>query len=132
MGGHSPVSPTKLRPCCQDFCVKQTHAAKCFCRNLKWTFEDLLPCYCYATKANSRTIRSQVSQSAFARKGVDLVNCKAHHCMIPEQWTWLLCSVSVTPVNELPLHELNQLIEIKLLTSTFLEIFASSQLPGRG
>jgi len=24
-------------------------------RNMKWTFEDLLPCYCYAIKTNSRT-----------------------------------------------------------------------------
>jgi len=61
---------------CQDVCVQQSHAAKRFCRNLKLTFEDLLPCYWYATKANSRTIRSQVSQSAFAGKGADLVNCK--------------------------------------------------------
>jgi len=30
----------------------------------KCMFEDLLPCYCYATKANSRTIRSRVSQPA--------------------------------------------------------------------
>ena len=26
-------------------------------RNSKWTFEDLLPCYCYATKTHNRTIR---------------------------------------------------------------------------
>jgi len=25
--------------------------------NLKLTFEDLMPCYCYATKTHSRTIR---------------------------------------------------------------------------
>jgi len=25
--------------------------------NLKWTFEDLLPCYSYTTKSNSRTMR---------------------------------------------------------------------------
>jgi len=30
-------------------------------RNLKWTFEDPLSYYCYATKSNSRTVRSQVS-----------------------------------------------------------------------
>jgi len=61
---------------CQDVCVQQSHAAKPYCSNLKWTFEDLLPCYCYATKANSRTRRSQVSQSAFAGKGADSVNYK--------------------------------------------------------
>jgi len=32
--------------------------------NLKWTFEDLMPCYCYGLKTNSRTIRSQVWQPA--------------------------------------------------------------------
>jgi len=37
-------------------------------RNLKLTSEDLLPCYCYAIKSNSRTILSQVSQSASAGK----------------------------------------------------------------
>jgi len=26
-------------------------------RNLKWTFEDLLPCYCYTIKTKSTTIR---------------------------------------------------------------------------
>jgi len=45
-------------------------------RDLKCIFEDLLPLYCYATKANSRTIRSRVSQPASAGKESDLVNCK--------------------------------------------------------
>jgi len=61
---------------CQDVCVQQLHAAKRYCRKLKRTFENLSPCYCYATKANSRTMRSQVSLSAFAGKAADLVNCK--------------------------------------------------------
>jgi len=43
--------------------------------------------------------------------------------MTPEQLTWLLCSVSVIPENILSVKELNQSIEIKLLTSGFLEIF---------
>jgi len=47
-----------------------------FHRNLKCIFEGLLPCYCYATKANSRIIRSRVSQPASAGKEADLVNCK--------------------------------------------------------
>jgi len=42
-------------------------------RNLTQTFEDSLPCYCYAAKTNGRTIRSQVSQAASA--GI-WVNCK--------------------------------------------------------
>ena len=60
----------------QDACVQQSHATKPYCRNLEVNFEDLLPCYCYATRANSRTKCTQVSQSAFAGKGADLVNCK--------------------------------------------------------
>jgi len=49
----------------------------------------------YAVKTNSRTIRSQVSQPASAGKGADMSELQAHHCITPEQWTWLLCSVSV-------------------------------------
>ena len=53
--------------------------------------------------------------------------------MIPEQWTWLLCSVNVIPEKKLSLQELTQLIRIKLLTSGFLEMFASLfQFPGAG
>jgi len=37
-------------------------------RNLNWTFEDLLQCYCYAINTNSRTIRSQVSQPCLCRQ----------------------------------------------------------------
>jgi len=39
--------------------------------------------------------------------------------MTPEQWTWLLCSVSVMLENKLTLQELNQLIGIKLLDFRF-------------
>ena len=42
-------------------------------RNFAQTFEDSLPCYCYAAKTNGRTIRSQVSQAA---SGGIWVNCK--------------------------------------------------------
>ena len=35
-------------------------------RNLKWTFQDSLPSYCYAIKTSSRTVRLQVSQPASA------------------------------------------------------------------
>ena len=43
-------------------------------RNMKCIFEDLLPWYCYATKANNRTIRSHVSQPASAGIEAILVN----------------------------------------------------------
>ena len=90
-------------------------------RNLKWTFEDLLPCYCYAIKNNSGTVCSQV---ASAGKGADVSELQAQHCMTTEQWTWLLCNVSVIPANILSLQELNEIIGIKLLTLRFLEILA--------
>ena len=44
----------------KDVCVQQSHMCQnAYYRNLKRTSEDLLP-YCYAIKANNRTIRSQV------------------------------------------------------------------------
>jgi len=45
--------------------------------------------------------------------------------MKPEQLTLLLCSVSVITTSKLSLQELSQIIKIKLLTSSFLEIFGS-------
>jgi len=33
--------------------VGHTGGKNACCRYLKWTLEDLLPCYCYAIKANS-------------------------------------------------------------------------------
>ena len=42
-----------------------------YSHNLKWTFEDLLLCYCYAIKTKSTTIRKQVSQPASAGKGAN-------------------------------------------------------------
>jgi len=50
-------------------------------RNIKRTFADLLPRYCYAIKTNSRTIRSRLSQPASAGKGRDMSELQAHHCM---------------------------------------------------
>jgi len=55
-------------------------------RNLKWTFEYLLPCYRHAMKTNIRTIRLQVSQPASADKWVDMSELQAHHCITPGQW----------------------------------------------
>jgi len=72
--------------------------------------EPSLPCHCYATKANIRTISSQVSQPASAGKGVDVSDLQGlspHHCMTPEHWTWFLCSVSDIPENKLSLHKIN-------------------------
>jgi len=38
-------------------------------RNLKQTFEDLLPCYCHTLKTNSGKIPIRGSQSTFVGKG---------------------------------------------------------------
>ena len=51
-------------------------------RNMKWTFEDLLLCYCYVIKTNSRTICSQVSQSVSSGKEADMSKLQAHHCIL--------------------------------------------------
>jgi len=78
--------------------------------NIKWTFADLLPCYYYAIKTNSRTIRTRLSQPASAGKGRDMCEQQAHHCMISVNLTLVQCDVSFIPVNKLPLQESNQLI----------------------
>jgi len=72
-------------------------------------FEVLLPCYCYATKARSRTIHSGVLQT------VNLL--------------LLLCSVSVISANKLSLQELTQLIRIELLILLVSPNFQGGQMP---
>ena len=47
-------------------------------------FEHLLPCHCYATKTNSRTISQQVPQFASAGKGADMSELQSHHCMFKQ------------------------------------------------
>jgi len=117
----------------KDVWGQQSHAEKHVnYRNLKRTFKDSLPCYCYATKSNSITMRSQVRQLEYADEGVDMSGLQAHHCITPEQWSWLLCNVTVSVilVNKVPLQEVNQLIGIKMLSSDFLKRFGSgSQFP---
>jgi len=76
-------------------------------RNFKWTCEDSLLCYCYATKRNSGTMLSQVLQRESAGEGWEMSELQAHHCITLKQWSWHLCSVSAKPVNEVFLQELN-------------------------
>jgi len=76
-------------------------------------------------KGTFQTILPQVSQPASAGNVADLVNCKlinSHHCMMPEQWIRLLCSVIAMPANETVIARIKS---IKLLTSGVLEIFGS-------
>jgi len=115
-----PVSP-----------LADAHAYHC---NFKCIFEDLLPCYCYATKANNRTIRSRVSQPASADKEVEKVNCKLiTACYQNSEPDSCAVSVSVISANKLSLQEVTQLTRIKLLILRFLEIFASlSHFPEGG
>ena len=57
---------------CHDVCVQQSHATKRLLPYHEVNFENLLPCYCYAMKTTSKTIRAQLSQPASAGKGVDM------------------------------------------------------------
>jgi len=46
-------------------------------------------------------MRSQVSQRESAGEGVDMSEVlQTHHCITPEQRSWLLCNVSAIPVNK--------------------------------
>jgi len=73
-------------------------------------------------KANFRTTRSQVSQPATAGNVVDMSELQAQNCMTPQQWTLLLCSLSVISENKTVIARIKS---IRLLTSGFLEIFGS-------
>jgi len=44
-------------------------------RSLKWTFEDLLPCYCYAIKTNSRKTASKFRNLPLQAMERIWVNC---------------------------------------------------------
>jgi len=113
-----------VRTCPYSWATNSCMRQNAYHLNLKCIFEYLLPCYCYATKANSRTIRLQVSQPASAGREANLVNCQLitawHQNSEPDT-----CSGSVISANKLLLQELTQLIKIKMLISHFLEIFAS-------
>jgi len=88
-------------------------------RDVKWTFEDLLPCYCYAIKTNSRTtVRDFRNQPLQAKEGT-WVNYKLitawHYICEPDS-----CAVWVSyRQKKLSLQESNQLIGIKISTSGF-------------
>jgi len=86
-----------------------------------WTASSNICCHVVVTQ--QRPIESFATCPR--RKRSEFSELQAHHCMTPEQWTWLLCSGSVISANELLLQELTQLIRIKMLISRFLEIFAS-------
>jgi len=92
-------------------------------RNLKWSFQSFVATLLSCNKGQQwdNPFACFATYLSRQRSGHGM-NCKLITAMTPEQWTWLLCSVSVIPRNKLSLHELN-LIGIKLLTSGFLEIF---------
>jgi len=74
--------------------------------DLKCIFEDLLPCYCYETKVNSRKIRSRVSQPASARKESNLVNGKLITARYRNSGPDL-CSVSVISARNTTIAKIN-------------------------
>jgi len=110
--------PAKMSAC--DSYIRQNASH----HDLKCIFEDLLSCYCYATKANIRTIRSRVSQPASAGKEVNLVNCKLITACYQNSETDS-CAVWMSYRQTTVLQELTRLIRIKQLISRFPEIFAS-------
>ena len=88
-------------------------------RNIKWTFADLLPCYCYAIKTNSRTIRSRLSQPTSAGKGGDMseLASSSQHDTITVNLTLVQCEFHTG--KKLSLQESNQLIGSKMPASGF-------------
>ena len=73
---------------------------------------------------------SQDSQRESADYGVDMSELQAHHCITPEQWSWLLCSVNAIPANKVLLQELNQLIGIKMLQIFKIFLVLSTNFQG--
>jgi len=61
--------------------------------------------------------------TCLCRQRSGFIELQAHNRMLPKQWTWPLCSVSIISANKVSLQELTQLIWIKLLISHFPEIF---------
>ena len=98
-------------------------------RNFKWTFEDLLPCYCYCNKSNSRTIRSYVPQPASAGKAADMSEQQAHHCIRPGHWTvnllFLLCSGAARNfVREGPVTKVVRVQSLVILHKDYFDVTA--------
>jgi len=71
-------------------------------------------------KANFRTIRTQVSQPASAGNVADMSELQAQNCMTLQQWTRLLCSISVISENKTDITRIKP-----ISTSGFLTIFGS-------
>jgi len=74
-------------------------------------------------KANFRTIRTQVSQSASAGNVADMSELQAQNCMTPQERIRLLRSVSAIWENKTAIARIKS---IKLLPSGVLENFGSS------
>jgi len=73
--------PASLHYCitCQDPYVQQSQAAKHPLPQLEVKpLKNWLPCYCYAIKANSRTIISQVPQPASAGEWAGISQSRRH------------------------------------------------------
>jgi len=77
----------------------------------------MLPCYCDATKVDSKTIRSRVSQPAFTKEHIKRAAVSWLH--YARTVNWLLCTLSVTSANKLSLQK-------KLLILRFLDFFLLS------
>jgi len=116
-----------LRITCQDVCVQQPHAAKhlLLYHYLKWTFDDLLPCYCYALKNNDETICLPVSQHVSAGKRADMSDQRAQTGQLPprnfQKRVYLLgiaTSYIISPRKCQPIRTLNKWIASSSLQDT--------------
>jgi len=61
-----------------------SHMRKYAVSQLEVNLWDSLQCYCYATKGNGRTKRSQVRQRDSADEGVVMSELQAHQYITPE------------------------------------------------
>jgi len=71
-------------------------------------------------------LRSQVSQRDSADEGVDRSELQVHHCITPEQRSWLMYSGSAIPVKCYCKNKINW-IGIKILASDFLKFLVLSR-----
>ena len=88
-------------------------------------FEDLFSILLLRNKGQKQNNSLPSFATCLYRQRSGFSELQAHHCMLLEQTTWLMCSVSVITANKLSLQELTQPIRIKLLISRFYKIFAS-------
>jgi len=86
-------------------------------RNIKWTFADLLPCYCYAINTNSRKnpLTTFAIRLCRQRRGHEWTASSSLHDTTTVNLTLVQCVFHTR--KKLSLQESNNLIGIKMPTS---------------